>query len=92
VADHLPRRLTQLTRTLQAAGLDVVAEPAGPFVLVRHDQADLLRERLRHHGFALRRGDTFPGLGPQWLRVAARDQATTDALAHALTTALQELP
>lgn len=92
VADRLPQRLSHLTQALRSAGLDVVTEPAGPFVLVRHDQADLLRERLRHHGFALRRGDTFPGLGPQWLRVAARDEATTDALAHALTTALQELP
>jgi len=92
VADHLPHRLSHLTRTLRAAGLDVVAEPAGPFVLASHDRADALRERLRHHGFALRRGDTFPGLGPPWLRVAARDHATTDALAHALTTALQELP
>ena len=41
---------------------------------------------------ALRRGDTLPGLGPQWLRVAARHEATTDALSLALTTALQELP
>ena len=85
-------RLTHLTRALRTAGLDVVAEPAGPFVLARHDRADALRERLRHHGFALRRGDTFPGLGPQWLRVAAREEATTDALSHALSTALQELP
>ncbi|GAA1261113.1 Rv2231c family pyridoxal phosphate-dependent protein CobC [Oryzihumus leptocrescens] len=92
VTDGLPPRLSHLTRALLAAGLDVVAEPAGPFVLARHDRADVLRERLRHLGFALRRGDTFPGLGPQWLRVAARDEATTDALSHALPTALQELP
>ncbi|HET7659850.1 MAG TPA: Rv2231c family pyridoxal phosphate-dependent protein CobC [Oryzihumus sp.] len=92
VADRLPPRLAHLSRALRAAGLDVVEDPAGPFVLARHDRADALRERLRHHGFALRRGDTFPGLGPQWLRVAARDEATTDALSHALTTALQELP
>ena len=32
-------------------------------------------------GFAVRRGDTFPGLGPHWMRVAVRDQATSTAFA-----------
>ena len=32
----------------------------------------------------VRRGDTFPGLGPQWLRIAVRDRATDDALLEAL--------
>jgi histidinol-phosphate aminotransferase len=43
-----------------------------------------VRERLRGAGFAVRRGDTFPGLGPEWLRVAVRDRATNDRFATAL--------
>jgi histidinol-phosphate aminotransferase len=43
-----------------------------------------LRERLRTAGFAVRRGDTFPGLGPDWLRVAVRDRATNDRFTAAL--------
>ena len=33
-----------------------------------------VRQRLRALGYAVRRGDTFPGLGPDWLRVAVRDR------------------
>lgn len=68
-------------------GLRVVEPAEAPFLLLRHPRADELRDRLRGLGFALRRGDTFPGLGPEWLRMAVRDPATTDALAGALTTA-----
>jgi histidinol-phosphate aminotransferase len=51
-----------------------------PFVLVRAPGADKIRLRLRDRGFALRRADTFPGLGPDWLRIAVRNRAVTDAL------------
>ena len=43
-----------------------------------------VRERLRQAGFAVRRGDTFPGLGPGWLRLAVRDRATNDRFTAAL--------
>ena len=43
-----------------------------------------LREALRTEGFAVRRGETFPGLGPDWIRIAVRDRSTTDRLAEAL--------
>ena len=36
------------------------------------DRADAPRSAARR-GFAVRRGDTFPGLGPDWFRVAVRD-------------------
>ncbi|MDT0381668.1 Rv2231c family pyridoxal phosphate-dependent protein CobC [Streptomyces sp. DSM 42041] len=62
-------------------------EPAeGPFLLVWHPDAAGVRERLRDRGFAVRRGDTFPGLGGEWLRIAVRDRATTDRLVAALAT------
>ncbi|MEU6764230.1 Rv2231c family pyridoxal phosphate-dependent protein CobC [Streptomyces sp. NPDC046853] len=64
-------------------------EPAeGPFVLLRAPGARALRDRLRERGFALRRGDTFPGLGDEWLRVAVRDTETTDRLLGAVRGAL----
>ncbi|MFJ8790882.1 Rv2231c family pyridoxal phosphate-dependent protein CobC [Streptomyces sp. NPDC102462] len=66
-----------------------VAEPAeGPFVLVRIADAAGVRRRLRDLGYAVRRGDTFPGLGADWVRVAVRDRTTTDGLLRALHSAL----
>lgn len=69
-----------------------VVEPAeGSFVLVRLEGAAEVRERLRALGFAARRGDTFPGLGPLWLRLAVRDRTTTNRFLQALDQALQTL-
>ncbi|WP_443052051.1 Rv2231c family pyridoxal phosphate-dependent protein CobC [Streptomyces sp. NBC_00250] len=60
----------------------------GPFVLLRIDGADAIRERLRSLGFAARRGDTFPGLDRNWLRIAVRDRVTTNRFLQALDQAL----
>ncbi|MCF3184095.1 threonine-phosphate decarboxylase [Streptomyces polychromogenes] len=60
----------------------------GPFVLVRLPGATEVRTRLRALGFAVRRGDTFPGLDGSWLRLAVRDRATTGRLLQALDHAL----
>ena len=80
--------------------MPVVAEPRTPFVLVdargwdglpfdkleaRADgDGGRLRVALRERGFAVRRCDTFPGLGDHWVRIAVRDPATTDNLIAAL--------
>jgi histidinol-phosphate aminotransferase len=77
---HLLARLGEFAPT----GLSVAGCPQAPFVLVRHPRAASLREGLRSLGFAVRRGDTFPGLGPQWLRIAVRDTESTDAFVAAL--------
>ncbi|MEV6794817.1 Rv2231c family pyridoxal phosphate-dependent protein CobC [Streptomyces sp. NPDC051320] len=66
----------------------VVEAAEGPFVLVRTERADEVRARLRRLGFAARRGDTFPGLGTDWLRLAVRDRATTNRFLQALDQAL----
>ncbi|MEV8536970.1 Rv2231c family pyridoxal phosphate-dependent protein CobC [Streptomyces sp. NPDC051211] len=58
------------------------------FVLIRVRRAAEVRTRLRALGFAVRRGDTFPGLGPDWLRIAVRDRATTNRFLQALDAAL----
>ncbi|MFD6973805.1 Rv2231c family pyridoxal phosphate-dependent protein CobC [Streptomyces sp. NPDC059949] len=60
----------------------------GPFVLIRVKGAAEVRTRLRALGFAVRRGDTFPGLDRSWLRLAVRDRATTGRLLQALDHAL----
>ncbi|MEV6553487.1 Rv2231c family pyridoxal phosphate-dependent protein CobC [Streptomyces sp. NPDC051597] len=66
----------------------VVEAAQGPFVLVRMAAAVEVRARLRGLGFLARRGDTFPGLGPEWLRLAVRDRATTNRFLQALDQAL----
>ncbi len=81
--DHLLARLAAIP------GVRVVGRPASAFVLVHHPGADAVRRTLRDRGWAVRRGDTFPGLGPDWLRIAVRDPATTDAFTAVLAEILE---
>jgi histidinol-phosphate aminotransferase len=62
----------------------VAVAPQAPFVLIQLPGGERVRTRLRQHGFAVRRGDSFPGLGSDWLRIAVRDRDTTDAFVAAL--------
>ena len=73
--------------TVPSAGVRVVPDAAASFVLLDTRVADV-RARLLGRGFAVRRGETFPGLGPGWIRVAVRDAATSDRFAAALAVAL----
>ena len=43
-------------------------------------------------GFAVRRGETFPGLGPGWIRVAVRDAETSDRFSAALREVIADGP
>ncbi|NHA67297.1 cobyrinate a,c-diamide synthase [Phycicoccus flavus] len=70
-----------LLRGLRDLGLRPVPS-ATSFVLV--EVGDGVREALRERGYAVRRGDTFPGLGPQWVRIAVRDPLTSDGLLREL--------
>ena len=79
--EHLVAGLRRLDAT-------VAGEPRAPFVLVRLPDADVARRQLRERGWAVRRGDTFPGLGPDWLRIAVRSRAVTDAFLADLATVL----
>ncbi|SCL67228.1 L-threonine O-3-phosphate decarboxylase [Micromonospora citrea] len=81
--DHLVARLSALP------GVRVAGRPASAFVLVHLPGAAEVRTALRRRGWAVRRGDTFPGLGPDWLRVAVRDPATTDAFIEVLAEILE---
>ncbi|MGO4615450.1 Rv2231c family pyridoxal phosphate-dependent protein CobC [Nocardia sp. 2YAB30] len=69
--------------------LDVhVHTPAeGPFLLLHVADGELLRKHLADRGIAVRRADTFPGLGPNHLRVAVRDGPEVDRLVAAIRSA-----
>jgi histidinol-phosphate/aromatic aminotransferase/cobyric acid decarboxylase-like protein len=71
---HLEDRLSEL-------GIHHVASSA-PFVLAR--VGDGVHARLRGAGVAVRRADTFPGLGPDWVRIAVRPPDVTERLVAAL--------
>ncbi|BBA96578.1 putative aminotransferase [Actinacidiphila reveromycinica] len=82
-----------LARLREVPGVHVAGDaPAAPFVLLRTPGADRVRAALRESGYAVRRGDTFPGLGPDWLRVAVRDRRTTDGFVDALCAVLTSRP
>ena len=65
----------------------VVPDASASFVLLDTPLADV-RARLQSRGFAVRRGETFPGLAPGWIRVAVRDTETSDRFAAALREAV----
>jgi histidinol-phosphate aminotransferase len=91
IAAQLATERAYLVGKLRAVpGVTVPGEPASAFVALRLAGAAAVRLTLRERGYAVRRGDTFPGLGPDWLRVAVRDTATTDAFIATLTDVLME--
>ena len=62
----------------------VLGSPRSSFVLLRVPDGARVRQELRDAGWAVRRGDSFPGLGPDHLRVAVRDPVTSRAFAATL--------
>jgi histidinol-phosphate/aromatic aminotransferase/cobyric acid decarboxylase-like protein len=70
------------------AGVDVVGLPRSSFVLLRVPAGPRVRAELRARGWAVRRGDTFPGLEGDHLRVAVRDPGTSRAFATDLAAIL----
>jgi histidinol-phosphate aminotransferase len=94
-ADALARAAQEnrvhLERLLHAIpGVEVAGENRAPFLLMHVLDGLAVRDGLRRRGFAVRRCDTFPGLGPDWLRVAVRDAATSDAFADCIREVLSE--
>ena len=76
-------RREQLVLGLTELGLPSVPESARPVRAGRHRRlaapvtqpARVAALRPAGAGFAVRRGETFPGLGPDWIRIAVRDRA-----------------
>jgi histidinol-phosphate aminotransferase len=86
-AEGWARELTRWRAALLAAlptGVEVVGAPRSSFVLLRVTDGARVRAGLRERGWAVRRGDTFPGLSADHLRVAVREPATSRAFAAAL--------
>jgi histidinol-phosphate aminotransferase len=78
-----------LVRALEALPSVHVALPAAaPFLLLRVPNGPLVRAELRRRGIAVRRGDTFPGLTENHLRVAVRPPAQARVLVDALSEVL----
>ncbi|WP_425464594.1 Rv2231c family pyridoxal phosphate-dependent protein CobC [Nocardia yunnanensis] len=69
---------------LRELGIEVHEPAAGPFLLIRVPDAELLRKQLADKGIAVRRGDTFPGLDTGFLRVAVRPAAEVGRLVAAI--------
>ncbi|GAB3446850.1 Rv2231c family pyridoxal phosphate-dependent protein CobC [Actinophytocola sediminis] len=65
-------------------GVEVHGPAAGPFLLLTVRGGERVRKGLRRRGIAVRRGDTFPGLTGDHLRVAVRDPRQCAPLLDAL--------
>lgn len=81
-AEEMAGWRAHLTRGLHTLGIPTAGGDA-PFVLARVGTG--VREALRDAGWAVRRGDTFPGLDTAWVRIAVRDPHTIDGLLRELT-------
>lgn len=90
LAEQTGRDRDYLVHGLCAQGIHVAGTPRAPFVLVRIPGGNEVRARLRQRGYAVRRGDTFPGLGPDWLRIAVRDRDTSAAFLSVLAEVVAE--
>jgi histidinol-phosphate aminotransferase len=89
-AGHTARLRERWAARLDAVpGVQVSRPAAAPFLLLAVGDGDTVRARLRARGFGVRRCDTFPGLGPDWMRVAVRDAATNERFAQALHASVQ---
>ncbi|MBW4719356.1 Rv2231c family pyridoxal phosphate-dependent protein CobC [Saccharothrix obliqua] len=76
---------------VRALGDLVVVPPAAPFALLRVPDGERVRLALRDKGVAVRRGDTFPGLTRDHLRVAVRPPEEFAVLVDALRVVREEI-
>lgn len=87
-ADRRAHEVTSVREELRihllSRGLELVPESVGPFLLARRPERPELHAELRRAGIAVRRADTFPGLGAGWVRITVRDGETTARLIAAL--------
>jgi histidinol-phosphate aminotransferase len=82
-ARELTGRRTALLEALPS-GVAVEGRPRSSFLLLHVPEGARVRQALRDRGWAVRRGDTFPGLTADHLRIAVRDPATSREFAAAL--------
>jgi histidinol-phosphate aminotransferase len=87
--DLVVLRREQAAALASVAGVTVLPGQA-PYLLLRlpDGRGEAVRTALRAAGIAVRRGDTFPGLGPDHIRVAVRPAPDVARLVAALSDAL----
>ena len=79
----------RLSADLAALGVEVTPGSQAPYLLCRVPGRPEVREALRAEGVAVRRGDTFPGLGAEHWRTAVRNAEASDLLCAALRRVLE---
>ncbi|PRQ10722.1 hypothetical protein C1Y63_10115 [Corynebacterium sp. 13CS0277] len=88
IAQQAAEEKAALLAALAPFGITAACPSAAPYVLVRlpwpPEVCRAVRERLRARGVAVRRCDTFPGLGEQYWRLAARGADAREGLVAAL--------
>jgi histidinol-phosphate aminotransferase len=87
-ATELATHRQHLVASLGDLGIAVHQPASAPFLLLHLPGAERIRRQLRHRGIAVRRGDTFPGLTSDHLRVAVRPPDQAAPLIDALTAEL----
>ncbi|MCW2845868.1 MAG: cobB, partial [Nocardioides sp.] len=80
-AEHIARWRAGLESSLRERGIPHVTSSTS-FVLA--EVGDGVHAALRRAGVAVRRADTFPGLGPSWVRIAVRPEPQVRELLAAL--------
>lgn len=84
----LAHKRQAMVQALEEWGIEVASKSVAPYVLVRPPlepaQCERVRQRLLHeHRIAIRRCDTFPGLGQAYWRLAVRDLTQVEQLLQA---------
>jgi histidinol-phosphate aminotransferase len=87
-AEEIAQLRDALTTQLTALGVEVTPGSQAPFLLCRAPGRSDVRELLRQHGIAVRRGETFPGLTAEHWRIAIRDANACERLIEVLSFAL----
>jgi histidinol-phosphate aminotransferase len=91
-AEERQRHREWLTQRLKdLPGVHVYEPAAAPFLLIRVRDGERVRQGLRDRGIAVRRGDTFPGLTTDHLRVAVREPERCADLLSALAELTEEI-
>ena len=87
-AEQVGRERAALEQALTGAGVEVSPGSQAPYLLCRVPGRPDVRDALREHGIAVRRGDTFPGLTTEHWRTAVRGPQETALLVEALQAVL----
>jgi histidinol-phosphate aminotransferase len=74
----------EFVAALRDMGVEVVVPPTAPFVLIRVPDGLAFREALRDKKIAVRRGETFPGLSVDHIRLAVRPPQDSARLLEAI--------